>query len=98
MDVIIITCCAGFIGSTLVDRLLAAGYSVISIDNFSTGQHHFLNNAISDSCFILFQIGLLDLDALKKAFIVGVTIFLAYCQRCQTLVMIFFKKIFFDRR
>ena len=72
---IIVTGCAGFIGSTLVDRLLAAGHSVIGIDNFSTGQRHFLDNAVSNPKFTLFQIDLLDLDSLKKAFVGGQTVF-----------------------
>ncbi len=33
---------AGFIGSTLVDRLLAAGHAVTAYDNFSTGRTAFL--------------------------------------------------------
>ena len=33
---------AGFIGSTLVDRLLADGHTVVAFDNFSTGQERFL--------------------------------------------------------
>jgi UDP-glucose 4-epimerase len=41
----LVTGCAGFIGSTLVDRLLAAGHDVIGIDNFSTGQRRFLDGA-----------------------------------------------------
>jgi len=36
---------AGFIGSTLVDRLLAAGHEAIAFDNFSTGQRAFLADA-----------------------------------------------------
>ena len=32
---------AGFIGSTLVDRLLADGHTVVAYDNFSTGQDGF---------------------------------------------------------
>ena len=33
---------AGFIGSNLVDRLLARGDEVVAYDNFSTGQPEFL--------------------------------------------------------
>ena len=66
---VIITGCGGFIGSTLVDRLLAAGHPVIGIDNFSTGQRRFLDNALSNPNFTLFQIDLLDLGALKKDFV-----------------------------
>ena len=65
----LITGCAGFIGSTLVDRLLIEGHIVVGIDNFSTGQRRFLDNAVSNPNFTLFQIDLLDLGALKKAFI-----------------------------
>ena len=34
----VITGCAGFIGSNLVDRLVDEGRFVIGVDNFSTGQ------------------------------------------------------------
>ena len=36
---ILITGTAGFIGSTLVDRLITDGYDVIIIDDLSTGQN-----------------------------------------------------------
>ena len=36
-----VTGAAGFIGSNLVDRLLAAGHSVVGYDNLSTGQRRF---------------------------------------------------------
>ncbi len=65
----LITGCAGFIGSTLTDRLLAAGHSVIGIDNFSTGQRQFLEGALSNQSFTLFEIDLLDLETLKNSFI-----------------------------
>jgi UDP-glucose 4-epimerase len=71
----IITGCAGFIGSTLVDRLLADGHQVIGIDNFSTGQRQFLAGAIEHSNFRLIENDLLDLEKLKTAFSTGDTVF-----------------------
>lgn len=71
----IVTGCAGFIGSNLVDRLLADGHQVIGIDNFSTGQRRFLNGALANSNFRLVVIDLLDLDALKPAFSGGEAVF-----------------------
>jgi UDP-glucose 4-epimerase len=65
---VIVTGCAGFIGSNLVDRLLATGESVIGIDNFSTGQRRFLDAAILNPKFRLFEIDLLNADALNLAF------------------------------
>ena len=47
----IVTGCAGFIGSNLVDRLLADGHHVKGIDNFSTGRRRFLEGALSASEF-----------------------------------------------
>ena len=63
----VVTGCAGFIGSNLVDRLLADGHSVIGIDNFSTGQRRFLDAAMKNRNFSLFEIDILDIDALMKA-------------------------------
>ena len=71
----IVTGCAGFIGSTLVDRLLADGHQVTGIDNFSTGQRWFLDEALEQSNFRLVEIDLLDLDALKLVFADGETVF-----------------------
>lgn len=66
---IIVTGCAGFIGSNLVDRLLSLGYYVIGIDNFSTGQRRFLDNAFSSPQFTLYEIDILDFNILKDIFI-----------------------------
>jgi UDP-glucose 4-epimerase len=58
---------AGFIGSNLVDRLLADGHSVVVYDNFSTGQERFLENATShDACEIV-RGDILDLPTLTEA-------------------------------
>ena len=71
----IVTGAAGFIGSTLVDRLLANGHQVTGIDNFSTGQRRFLDGAFVKPNFRLVEMDLLDLDALKLAFVGGEAVF-----------------------
>jgi UDP-glucose 4-epimerase len=48
---ILVTGCAGFIGSSIVDRLLSLGYDVIGLDNLSTGQIKFLEVALKNSKF-----------------------------------------------
>jgi len=58
---------AGFIGSNLVDRLLADGHSVVAYDNFSTGQERFLESAKAQEQFTLVRGDILDLPALTKA-------------------------------
>ena len=71
----IVTGCAGFIGSNLVDRLLANGHQVTGIDNFSTGQRRFLEGALAYPSFRLVEIDLLDCDLLKQAFAGGEAVF-----------------------
>jgi UDP-glucose 4-epimerase len=75
MSCLVVTGCAGFIGSNLVDRLLADGHQVIGIDNFSTGQRRFIDGALTHSNFRLVEIDLLDIDALKQAFAGGEAVF-----------------------
>lgn len=71
----LITGCAGFIGSTLVDRLLSMGHRVSGIDNFSTGQRRFLDDALINPNFNLHEIDILDLSALKAAFVGAEVVF-----------------------
>ncbi len=49
----LITGCAGFVGSSVVDRLLADGHHIVGIDNFSTGREDFLALARDRSTFTL---------------------------------------------
>jgi UDP-glucose 4-epimerase len=58
---------AGFIGSTLVDRLLADGHDVVAFDNFSTGQERFLQDASTRPHFRLVRGDTLDRQAIAKA-------------------------------
>ncbi len=57
---IMVTGAAGFIGSTLTDRLLRDGHTVVGIDNFSTGLTRFLENAQKSENFELIQADLLE--------------------------------------
>src|SRR5262245_52364816 len=63
----VVTGGAGFIGSNLVDRLLARGDDVVAFDNFSTGQRRFLESALTSPRFRLIEGDLLDLPALTAA-------------------------------
>ncbi len=62
-----VTGCAGFIGSNLTDRLLAAGHQVVGFDNFSTGRTEFLEEAIRHPGFRLERGDVLDSGALAGA-------------------------------
>jgi UDP-glucose 4-epimerase len=67
MNQIFITGAAGFIGSSLVDRLLGEGKTVVGWDNFSTGQRPFLTGALKNPSFKLVEGDNLDLPALTRA-------------------------------
>jgi UDP-glucose 4-epimerase len=56
----LVTGAAGFIGSSLVDRLLAAGHRVVGVDNFSTGQRRFLTSALQQPAYRLVEADLLN--------------------------------------
>ena len=68
MSSIVVTGAAGFIGSTVVDRLLANGHDVVGIDNFSTGQRKFLEAAAVNPRFRLIDCDLLDETRLQECF------------------------------
>lgn len=67
MQHVFVTGAAGFIGSNLVDRLLANGVTVTGWDNLSTGQLRFLEGALKQPRFRLVQGDNLDLPALTAA-------------------------------
>ena len=56
---ILITGCAGFIGSHLVDFYLKKNYKILGLDNLSTGKKFFLKNALENKNFLFFKIDLL---------------------------------------
>lgn len=62
-----VTGAAGFIGSSLVDRLLTAGHYVVGYDNFSTGLRRFLETAHASPRFRVVEGDVLDEATLKSA-------------------------------
>lgn len=65
---VLVTGCAGFIGSNLVDSLLEKEIQVVGIDNFSTGKREFLTTAASNQNFELHEIDLQDSEKLPTLF------------------------------
>ena len=67
MNVVFVTGAAGFIGSSVVDRLLDMGCEVVGYDNLSTGLREFLNQARQHPRFRLVEGDTLHSEALTRA-------------------------------
>ena len=65
---VIVTGCAGFIGSNLVDLLLKKNFSVLGIDNLSTGHLRNLDDANKNKNFHFVKFDLLDIKKIKNLF------------------------------
>jgi UDP-glucose 4-epimerase len=64
---VLVTGGAGFIGSSLVDRLLSNNLQVIAYDNLSTGQIRFIGQAQKHPAFSFIKGDLLEFDSLCSA-------------------------------
>jgi UDP-glucose 4-epimerase len=64
---VFVTGATGFIGSNMVDRLLAAGHIVVGFDNMSTGQRRFIQRALVHPQFTFHQADLHDRKSLAQA-------------------------------
>ena len=62
----LVTGAAGFIGSSLVDRLLSLGHTVIGVDNLSTGLLEYIQQARENPGFSFIQGDLLDSELLRQ--------------------------------
>ena len=65
---VLVTGCAGFIGSNLVDRLLHLGHSVVGLDNLSTGRSEFLVSARRKDAFSLIECDLANAEEIVPLF------------------------------
>lgn len=59
---------AGFIGSHLVDALLAEGHEVICIDNFFIGTRKNIEHLSGNDKFVFYEQDLCDMDAVEQIF------------------------------
>jgi len=70
---VLVTGCAGFIGSNLTDRLLNTGYNVIGVDNFNNFynpqiKEGNIKGALKSAKFKLYRIDILDFEKVLKIF------------------------------
>ncbi|MCR4324883.1 MAG: GDP-mannose 4,6-dehydratase [Candidatus Curtissbacteria bacterium] len=73
MHKILVTGCAGFVGSTLVERLLGDGHAVVGIDNFNNYydpqiKERNLDHVLGSKNFKLFRADILDFKKLTEIF------------------------------
>ncbi len=66
---VLVTGAAGFIGSHLVDRLLADGHCVIGVDNFSRGTEANIANARRNSSFRFVRTDLANEDQIMETLV-----------------------------
>ena len=61
-----ITGCAGFIGSNMVETLLAKGWEIVGVDNLSTGRKEFVNKFFENKKFKFLNIDLLNQNEISE--------------------------------
>ncbi len=64
---VLVTGCAGFIGSNLTEYLLEIGFEVVGLDNFSTGKRENIRNVLEVSNFTFIEGDIRDLATCEKA-------------------------------
>ena len=64
---ILITGGAGFIGSNLCEYFLSKEYTVVCLDNFSTGHRHAISDFLNNENFKLIEGDIRNLEACKTA-------------------------------
>jgi UDP-glucose 4-epimerase len=62
-----VTGAAGFIGSSLVDRLLEQGHTVVGYDNLATGRREFIATALKSANFDFIEGDVLDVPRLSES-------------------------------